>query len=337
MDARTSIVTVTLNTAVDRVLEVENFAIGGHLRAREVARYPAGKGINVSRSLARLGVDNIATGFTGQPEAGQFEQLLAGAGPGRAVDQLLTARGRTRENITILDPVEHTDTHVRTSGYEVTRRDLQRIVSKLGLLTREGAIVTFSGSLPPGMNPVDLDTLLYVVLGGGGRVVADLSGDLLKQCTSIDLEISGELDRSERYTGPKMLWMVKPNRNELAEALGIDRKLTEQEVLAAGRRLAERVTWVVITLGADGALLFGEEGTWRARCEIPPEDVVSTVGCGDSLLAGLLEAQLHGGEPPQMLKRGVATATANAVHTGIADFTLDLVRELESQTVVDSV
>ncbi len=134
MPPQTPIVTVTLNTALDRVLNVENFAIGEHLPAEEVSRFPAGKGINLSRGLARLGRDSIATGFVGNEESSQFEQVLKRSTPGRAVSQLLSVRGQTRENITILDPLNHTDTHIRTAGCEITRQDVQRIVSKLGLL-----------------------------------------------------------------------------------------------------------------------------------------------------------------------------------------------------------
>lgn len=338
MEQRARIITVTLHTAVDRVLEVPHLTVGGHLAAKQIAQYPAGKGVNVSQALARLGCDSIATGFVGQQEAPWFEQFLAQAGPGRAGSQMLSVRGPTRENLTLLDPVNHTDTHLRTLGYQVTRHDVQRIVSKLGLLVRQGTLVAFCGSLPPGMDPADFDTLIYVTLGAGGRVVLDVPGRLLTQATSLDLGVTSQPGPASQASGEeKPLWLVKPNREELAEALGLPEDAGWEGLLDAGRRLAQRVQWVVITLGAQGALLFYEENAWRGWCQPDPQGLVSTVGCGDCLLAGLLQAQLAGLEPPDALRRGVAVAAANTRQIGVAQFTPQLVQALEQQTHVEPV
>lgn len=337
MPPQTPITTVTLNTALDRVLKVENFAVGQHVRAEELSRFPAGKGINLSRGLAALGRNSIATGFTGAAEASQFEHLLRDAGPGRAVSQLLSVRGQTRENITLLDPINHTDTHVRTAGYELTRQDVQRIVSKVGLLARKDTMLVFAGSLPPGMNPADLDTLIYVTLGRGAKVILDVSGKLLAACTSVDLSVVGEPEPTPTPDSAKRLWLVKPNRQELADALGVETLESERQLLEAGMRLTTRVRWVVLTLGAEGAILFGAEGIWRGRCDVEPDQIVSTVGCGDTLLAGVLDAQAAGLEPEAVLRHGIAAATANALRSGVAEFDRKLVSEMEDRTHVQAI
>lgn len=329
-----SIITVTLNTAIDRVLEVENFAVGQHLPARETLRYPAGKGINVSRCLARLGRSSIAAGFVGQAQSAQFEQILADTKPGRATCQLMAVRGQTRENITILDPLAHTDTHVRTPGYELSRQDVQRIVSKLGLLAREGSIVVFSGSLALGMAAADFDTLIYVALGRKAKVVLDVGGKLMADSTSLDLKTAGKGPAAAGHAGSKMLWMIKPNRQELAEAIGVAQFTNEAEVIDAGKRLTERVAWVVVTLGSDGAILFHEDKAWKAHCDIPADQVVSTVGCGDCMLAGILDAQAAQRDPDEVLRWGVAAATANAMHSGVGEYDLAQVQQCARQTQV---
>ncbi|MFA9477624.1 1-phosphofructokinase family hexose kinase [Phycisphaerales bacterium AB-hyl4] len=341
MPQPTSIITVTLNTAIDRVLEVHDFHIGEHVLAREAMRYPAGKGINVSRALARIGRDNIATGFVGQAEMLEFDHLFSETGPGRAMCQLLAARGATRENITILDPKNHTDTHVRTTGYELTRRDVQRMVSKLGLLARQGSMVVFTGSLPPGLDMADFDTLLYVCIGGGAKVVLDVGGKLLADSTSLDMSglANVEPEPVGGTGGSKMLWMVKPNRAELAEALGqpADALKDEAAVIDAGRRMARRVAWVVVTLGAEGALLFHQGHVWRGHCELSSDEVVNTVGCGDCMMAGMLDAQAAGKGPEDVLRWGIATATSNAALAGVAGFDRQRVTELaERCTIVDA-
>ncbi len=198
-------------------------------------------------------------------------------------------------------------------------------------------MVVFSGSLPRGMNAADLDTLIYVALGGKAKVVLDINGKLLAQCTSVDLSVPVENESAPPRQGAKMLWMIKPNRRELAEAVGAERLEGERALLEAGQRLARRVSWVVLTLGSKGAILFGLEGIWRGWCDVKPEEIVSTVGCGDCLLAGVLDAQALGLEPKRVLQHGIAVATANAMRTGVAEFDMDLVRQMEARTQVETV
>ncbi len=146
------IVTVTLNPSVDRVIEAPRFAVGSNVRGNVVARYPAGKGVVVSRVLATLGSRSIVTGLIGSEELNYFETFLERVGEGRIITQFLVARGRTRENITVVDPVEDTETHVREIGFEVREDDVVRITSKVGLLAHRGALMVFSGSIPPGVS-----------------------------------------------------------------------------------------------------------------------------------------------------------------------------------------
>ena len=128
------IVTVNLNTAIDRVLEVERLEIGGHQAARRISRSPAGKAINVSRALALMNVSSIATGFVGQDELGQFDRFLESSRPGHVVSQLLAVAGATRENITVIDRLNRSDTHFREPGYELAAIDVDRIRRKVRLL-----------------------------------------------------------------------------------------------------------------------------------------------------------------------------------------------------------
>ena len=91
------VITINLNTAIDRVLEVPKLIAGAHAKGKQISRYPAGKAINVSRALSRLKCDSVATGFVGQGEAGMFEQFLRDTKPGGIICQLLSVRGQTRE------------------------------------------------------------------------------------------------------------------------------------------------------------------------------------------------------------------------------------------------
>ena len=292
------VVTVTLNPAVDRVLEAPGFGIGKHVKARRIALYPAGKGINVSRVLATLGTRSVATGLVGRNELAMFEEHLERTGEGRVVCQLLIVRARTRDNTTIVDPVEDTETHVRDEGFQVQPEDVARIGSKLAMLARPGVMMAFCGSLPPGLEPGDFAAIVRRCRDLGARVVVDTSREAL------------EALRGER------LWMAKLNAAEL-ETLAQRPTGTLEETIGAARALCTRtggvVDHVVATRGADGAVLVGEGHAMRGWVSVHPGRIVSTVGCGDSLLAGMLSVLARSPDAWEAaLREGLAAATANA-------------------------
>ncbi|XOV74323.1 MAG: 1-phosphofructokinase family hexose kinase [Phycisphaerales bacterium] len=186
------IITITLNPAVDRVMRVERFRVGQHCAAKRTGHYPAGKGVNVSRVLAVLGVRSVATGFVGQRELGMFEEYLEQIGKGRITTQLLVVRGRTRDNITIVDPIDDTETHLRDEGFSVTRDDVVRVSSKVGMLARADSILCFSGSLPPGVCVGDFRSMLHRCDDAGARAVVDTNRKVLRDPKRTVLDAQGE-------------------------------------------------------------------------------------------------------------------------------------------------
>ncbi len=315
-----------MNTASDRVLRVPGFAVGGHLQAEAVSHTPAGKGINLARALARLGRSNIATGFVGQGEAERFEAFLSsgegfGRGFGRVNCQLLSVRGPTRENITVVDPDAGTDTHLRTQGYEVAEHDLARLSTKIGLLSREGAVFVFAGSLPEGMDDAALAGLVHQAQSGGADVVLDLDGRALGN-------VLGSLG--------KAVWMISPNRKEFAEAMGLDGEVGFEPLLKAARSVRKRAGWVLVSMGREGGLLVTESGAYRGVCEVDPSRVVSTVGSGDCLVAAVIDAHLRGLKPDEALRRGLVVATASTFTVNPAEFDMKDVRELVESARIEA-
>lgn len=308
------IVTVTLNPAMDRVLEAPGFAIGAHAAARRVALYPAGKGINASRVLAMLGVRSIAAGFIGKQDLAIFEEYLERLGAGRIVMQLLAVHGTTRDNITIVDPVNDTETHIREEGFRVQREDVHRVTSKLAMLSRPGTIVAFSGSCPPGLTAGDFLEMVRRCRRQGARVCIDTSGAPL------------EAMRGQEF------WMAKVNHKELAMLSGKDTDSLERTIEAARGLCVSSggpVECVCATMGEHGAVLICKEGAWRAWAPIHPGLVISTVGCGDALLAGMFAVlQSNGMEATpdlweRALREGVAAATINATKREAGNLSLD--------------
>ena len=323
--ARPTVLTVNLNTAIDRVIEVENFTVGSHLLGRQLRRHPAGKGVNISLALASMGRDNVATGFVGRGEFDDFERFLSATEPGRVLCQLLSVAGRTRENVTIVDPVARTDTHVRERGFEVKEADIRRMRSKLGLMAAGQAVIVFAGSLPPGMEAADLRMLIAVAGERGAKVALDIGGEVLRQTLGEPAE-----DQTQR------LWLLKPNEAELAQWAGVERFDSEDDLRAAATRLKDRCDMLVVTRGPAGAWLLDDRRLYRGRLELDEAQVLNTVGCGDCLLAGLIDAQVRGFDPSAMLRQGLAWAAANALREDLARLDADVVASLTENVEIET-
>jgi len=296
------IIAVSLNPAIDRVVEAPGFQAGGHQRVRRVARYPAGKAINVARAMAALDQQAVVTGFVGEAEAAWYRQFLQEEG---IVDCRLTpVKGSTRENISIADPLStNTDTHLIEEGFTVTSSDVAQLRDVLGSFAIGGRLIAFSGSLPTGLSVEQFTELLQYCLDSGAEVAVDSSGAALSAAADLPL------------------WLVKPNRQELEEMAGSSLQTYEQQKDIASK-LAQRIRWVLVSAGAEGAWLFDKHNSRRAVLKLPADEIVGTVGCGDVLFGGFLAGWQHASrsdtapdaESPaaDALRHGVAAATFSA-------------------------
>ncbi|MFC9998930.1 1-phosphofructokinase family hexose kinase [Nocardia sp. NPDC127526] len=284
------IVTLTANPSIDRTVTLsEPLRSGAVLRARTVTTQPGGKGINVSRVAAAAGVPTVA--------------VL----PGRADDPLLRAlretgldhravpcEGSARTNLTLAES-DGTTTKINEPGAALTEENLRRLSDLLVELSAGAAWVVLSGSLPP-LVPTDWYVDLLRRLPGA-RVAVDTSDAPLRA-------LAAGFDSAV----PQLL---KPNAEELAQLTGADPDDLHDPLTAAraARTLVDRgVGAVLATLGAAGAVLITPDGAWHATApEVTPR---STVGAGDSALAGYLLADLTGAPPADRLRHAVAYGSA---------------------------
>jgi 1-phosphofructokinase len=296
-----SVVTLTANPSLDRTLELPGpLDRGGVIRLTGAATEPGGKGVNVSRALASAGalVVSVLPAADDDPILGALRRL----GLSLAT---VPVHEPVRTNYTVAEP-DGTTTKLNEPGApldEATRTALETAL----LRHAEGARwVVLSGSLPPA-TPADWYARLVPELRAtGARIAVDTSGEPLRALLEAGPAAAPDL--------------LKPNAEELAQLAGA----TENEVLAdpdtavaAVLALHRRgVGEVLLTLGADGALLSGPEGLWSAA---PPRvDVRSTVGAGDCSLAGYLLADLAGALPADRLRSAVAYGAASAALPGSA-------------------
>lgn len=281
------IVTVTLNPSLDRALGIAELARGEVIRADSTIEDPGGKGVNVTRFLSARGSESIAVLPVGGAIGRGLVGLLEEAGiPHRAIP----IAGRTRANVTVVEP-DGTTTKVNEPGPELAAGEIEALVEAVAELVTSDGWVVVAGSLPADLDTGILTRLADVARAAGARFALDASGAALAD---------GLAARPD---------LIKPNEEELGEILGRDLSTREAVLAACDEARARGAGQVICSLGADGAVLVEGNGRWFATG--PRVPVRSTVGAGDSLLAGFLHG---GGVGPQALRVGVAWATA-AVQT----------------------
>lgn len=307
------IVTLTANPSLDRTVALPGRLERGRVqRAVTVTDEPGGKGVNVARVVAAAGRPAVAV-LPGAHDDPLLMALRASGLPHRAVP----VAGLVRVNLTLAEP-DGTTTKVNDPGLPLDRPALDELAS---VLVREAAgarWVVLAGSLPPGV-PDDWYAELIAGLGGCGTAVAvDTSGAPLRALLASGVARLPDL--------------LKPNGEELAELAGLpDADLERDPVaaLSAASALVERgVGAVLATLGPAGALLVTRDGAWTAT---PPSvRARSTVGAGDSALAGYLLAELAGADPASRLRSAVAHGAAAV---GLPGSTLPTPRDLMPDAV----
>lgn len=292
------ILTVTLNPVLDKNYLLDNFTVGGDHRLQHTTSMPAGKGINVSRILHRLKIPTLATGFLGGHVGRLIESELSKEG---VPNDFLWFEAESRCSILIVDPLQATHTKLTEPGPHIPGDVYIELSTKLGQLAPGSDWVVFAGSPPPNA-PADIYyRLIKRVRKSGVKVLLDTNGPWLKE------GIKAQPD------------LIKPNWEEFLELVGSC--YSTVQAIGHGRRLVEQgVGGVIISMGSKGALAVQDDQAYFSR-PLPPVEVVSPIGGGDALVAGLLAKLQENWEFSQAFRFGLAVATASTAHfgTGIVD------------------
>lgn len=282
------ILALTPNPSIDRTVLVENLLLGEVNRAVSRRIDPGGKGVNVVRALIRNGRSARAVLPLGGPDGELLMRLLRDT---RVPFDAIRITGNTRTNTAIVDAAGGT-TKVNEPGPELSPAEVTRLGKAV---SGTDDLVALCGSLPPGM---DDSFYAEIIARHPGRVAVDTSGAPLAAAVAA------------------RPWLIKPNREELAELTGRELRTLQDVVTAARDLVAGGVSVVVASLGADGALWVDPNLIHHARAAVA--EPRSTVGAGDCLLAGLLSALTCGNDPVTALHRGVAWGTAAVALPGSA-------------------
>lgn len=285
------IVTVTLNPSIDRTIAVDSLVRGGVNRADLIALDAGGKGVNVSRALAKYGAETHAI-FVGAQLGGLwFQDVLQGAGVPHTV---VMADGVTRSNITLVE-ADGTVTKINEPGVALTPAIIDEVEAALAALPLHGSWVVLAGRLNPGADDSTYLELARFAKNLGARVAVDVSG------TPLDVVLRGGV-----------VDLIKPNQHELGEIVGRTLSSVGDVVAAAREVIARGVATVVCSLGRDGALYITDSEAVHVE---PAVQIQGTpVGAGDILLATFI----GGGANADALVGAVQWSAASVALPGTA-------------------
>lgn len=308
------ITTFTLNASIDKAYYMDGSIENGTvMRVNSVINTAGGKGLNVARIVELCKEDVLAAGLVGGFNGSYLESLLDRDGIRHDFEHI---GGETRSCINILDEA-FGSTEYLEPGCTVTEDEERRFLERFPQIIKDSLVVTISGSVPRGMSKDIYRQMILAAKEAGKQVILDTSGELLEKgieaCPTI----------------------VKPNKDEVE--LLFDTKLQSmEEVLENGKKILEKgIPYVVVSLGREGALMFGREGIFHGK---PPEiKVVNTVGCGDSMVGALSVALCRNYEPEKALQFAVAVASANAMSPSTGHFNPDVYAKLIDQVKISKI
>jgi 1-phosphofructokinase len=289
-----TVVTVTLNPAIDQTASIPNFTAGAVNRVESVRTEPGGKGVNVASFLADLGHASLATGLLGSDNAEPFQALFENKG---ITDRFVRVAGATRVNVKIVDAARDEVTDINFPGLDAGGKAYEELLAQLEALAREHCWFVCAGSVPGGLPSGVYRELLEHLRGADVRVVLDTSGAPLREAIA---------------AAP---FAIKPNIDELQELVGqtLD---SEAAILRAARGLlAGSIGCVVVSMGERGAYFVEPQSCLHAQAGAPC--VLSTVGAGDAMVAGWVAGHLRGLDPEGCARLATACSVGTLGQPGL--------------------
>jgi 1-phosphofructokinase family hexose kinase len=290
------IITVTLNAALDKTLEVPNFRVGRRHRSVEQTTMPGGKGVNIARALKRLGQPVIATGLAG---GGTGNMIVEALNDEAILNGFVRIREESRTNTAVLDPTTGVHTEINERGPAVSAHDLELFRDKLLYLAKGASMCVFAGSLPRGVPP---------------DVYAGLIRDLKKLGVTTIVDTEGEPLRLATRAEPDL---ISPNELEAEELVGHEFNDVDDRASAVVEMTRLGPSQAIMTV-SDGCYAYIVDGGGHAlvRVRIEEQEARSSIGSGDAFLAGYIAARYLERSPIECLRYGVACGAESVQHFG---------------------
>lgn len=305
------VLTVTLNPAIDITVQIDTLNVGHVNRQQSAQSLAAGKGLNVAQVLKDLGHEPIITGFLGQSNREIFDQHFTKQG---FENHFIYIDGETRYNVKVGEASGRM-TDINGKGFLVSDSAKKALIAKIETLLDQVEIVVVSGSLPQGFSTDELIELIEWLKSKNKKVAVDTSGPALKAAISANP------------------WLIKPNSDELKEAYHQSAETyAEQKSLVLAQHF--KIENIVISMGEHGVNWI--HPTHPLHANAPKVTVKSTVGAGDSLVAGMIHGFLIQSTPEETLKTATAIGSNAVTQIGFAIEDLSIIDNLKTQIFVDS-
>lgn len=304
------VLTITLNPAIDVTIQLNELQVGEVNRQESVEIHAAGKGLNIAQVLKDLGHEVIVSGFLGTTNRQIFDNHFKEA---QFQPEFIYIEGETRQNIKI---AEHSGrmTDLNGKGFLVSEQDKKNLFQKIEMILPQVEVIAIAGSLPQGFSVDELKQLIKLIQEQGKKVALDTSGKAL--VAAIECQP----------------WMIKPNTDELVESYQLP-ATTYAEQKKLFENLAE-IEHVVISMGEDGVNWL--HNTHPLHAKAPKVVIKSTVGAGDSLLAGMIHGLMNGFSAEETLKTATAIASHAVTQIGFRIPNAEKLVQLKAQTTINS-
>ncbi|MEH7112868.1 1-phosphofructokinase [Neobacillus niacini] len=300
------IYTVTLNPSLDYIVEVDQVTLGALNRTKNETKFPGGKGINVSQVLKRLDVDSRALGFLGGFTGEYIEEFLKSL---EIQTDFVRVAEDTRINVKLKSEKE---TEINAKGPKITAENFEALKRKIRELTNEDILV-LAGSIPSTMPENTYEELVKLCNENGTKFVVDAEGELLKKVL------------------PLKPFLIKPNHHELGDLFNTV-ITTSDEAIFYGRELIKQGAQnVIVSLAEKGAVLINKDQDFTAS--VPKGEVKSSVGAGDSMVAGFLATYAKTKSIEEAFRFSVAAGSATAFSIGLC--TREKMEGLLPQVIVE--
>jgi 1-phosphofructokinase family hexose kinase len=313
------IITVTLNSSIDVIVDLPCFIENSVLDADSYTSIAAGKGINVARALSALGERVLALGIVGKDSKQIFSTL-----PSRRIQtDFVCTEGASRRNITIIQKESGAITHIHSNGYGVDGAVLSRVRRKLQSSVDKNDIVVFCGSLPKGMNDNMYAEYIELCTAKGACTILDTADAPLRNAVA---------------AAPRM---IKCNKQEFQTTFGLPPQCDDYAIVHHMKKLVQcGILYVAVTLGSGGVLVLKEndENAMKAYLGLGNDYAGrKVVGSGDALLAGFAYGIKKKLDTTEMIRWGVACGAANMFSKIPGDIDMQQIKQLMKQVRLEYV
>ncbi len=301
------ILTICPNPSIDCTIELDSLNVGKLNRVDNKVETYSGKALNVAVGVARLKEKSFATGFMFDAHARLFEHVLDKEG---VEHKFVYNKGNARTNYKIIDKRSML-TEINDKGEAVTKEKQQELIDTVKDLAPNYDIAVMSGSLPKGVAPEFYAQVLSVIPENVKVIVDTEKANMLSAI------------------GSREIFMVKPNLRELEDFTGKIVRDLHDMVNASKKYLNKGVKYVLVSLGAEGAVLT--DGTESFFCKSASVAVNSTVGAGDSMVSAVCVGIEKGVPMQEILRMAAAAGTAAVTTSGTNLFYYDKYKEIYSK------